>query len=122
MRTQNVNSSPLTFQALTRETSTMPKQLFEAIKDAPAIKSFGEKYNATVSCDFFSSSKYAGRIQLALTVREIKPISLKDKVINFFKKNMTNSFQLKTHAVNDEEFIASINRKPENTLFEIYNK
>ena len=122
MRTQNVNSSPLTFQALTRETSTMPKQLFEAIKDAPAIKSFGEKYNATVSCDFFRSSKHPERVQIALTVSDIKPISVKERVINFFKKDVTKCIQLKTHAGNDEAFIASINRKPENTLFEIYNK
>ncbi len=122
MRTQNVNSSPLTFQALTRETSTMPKQLFDAIKDAPAIKSFGEKYNATVSCDFFRSSKHPEKVQMALTVSDIKPVSVKERVMNFFKKDVTKYFQLKTHAGNDEEFIASINRKPENTLFEIYNK
>lgn len=122
MKTQNVTSTPVAFSALKRDPDCISRAMFNAIKEAPAVKKFGEKYNATVSCDLFASSKDTKKIQMALTLKNIEPVSIKDKLLNIFGKKKSDSIQLKTHALNEEDFIKSVSRKKSDTLFDIYNE
>lgn len=122
MEIKRTNSAQMYFGSFKRDPVTMSKTLFDSIKDAPAVKAFGEKFEGTLSCDVFQSSRHKDRVQFALSVNDIKPINFKDKVRDFLNQNSVSSIQLKTHAVNEKDFIASVNRKDSETLFDIYNK
>ena len=122
MKTQNINTSA-SFCSL-RRGQNMPRTLYNSIKDAPVIKSFGEKYNGTISCEPFLSSRNPNKIKLALRVSDLEPISFFEKLKNRFKSPIEKpaTMRLKTRAVTEDEFVSLIAKERADTLFKIYNK
>ena len=122
MKTQNINTSA-SFGSL-RPSANMTKTLYNSIKEAPVVKAFGKKYNGTISCEPFLSSKNPNKIKYALRVSDLEPLKLLEKLKNKFKfpQNKIDTMLLKTEAVNEEEFAAAIQKEPADSLFKIYNR
>lgn len=120
MKIQSVNTSQ-SFGMLKRD-ATMTKAMFNVISDAPAVKKFGEKYDATLSVGTFLSSKTPNKVQYSLRFEDIKPKSFVEKVKNMFSKKVTNEVRLKTHATNENDFIDHISEQRSNAVLNIYNK
>ena len=123
MKTQRINyATPMAFGALKRDSSTMTKALFNIVSEYPAVKEFGKKYDATLSVSAFYSSKNPSRQQLALTFDDIKPKGFVEKIKQAFSKKVVNAIRVKTHATNEEDFLAEIANQHTDSSFRIYNK
>ena len=122
MKIENNNViSAQNFTAL-KINKTFNANIAEQILDAPTVKAFGKKYDATLGMQLFQSSnpKKVSKDYIALTVSNIKPANLLVRIIDMFKTPV-DSIALKTHALNDEMFVKSISMKSKNTLTDIYN-
>ena len=123
MNIDNSTKNPQSFGRIYMEKSGITKELFNSLKDTPALKKFGENYDAYLSIDSFLSSKVKDRVQLFIRLTDIKPVKLINKLIDRFRmKNKPNYIVLKTHATTEEELIKSIKNKPSNTLLNLYHK
>lgn len=120
MKTQSIGVST-SFGGLKRDPYSMSKAMFETLSQAPAVKKFGKNYDATLSVGTFFSSKSSKKPQLALRFEDIKPISFFAKVKQLFSKKLHSEVRLKTHAVNDADFIKEVSGKHSNTVLNIYN-
>lgn len=70
-RVQNYNAAP-SFSGFRANGLTMSEDVLKEISKAPAFDTFGKKYNAILSIEPFKSSKDPEKIQLAVTVSNIK--------------------------------------------------
>lgn len=123
MKTQPINhSTPMAFKGYRRDASTMSKALFDTVKEYPVVKTFGDKFDATMSVRSFGSSKNPLRSQLSLVLEDIKPATLLGKAKSLFVKPRYESIALKTRATNEEDFITEIANQHSNSLFMIYKK
>lgn len=121
MKTQRIDTS--SFGTL-HPSQNMSKSLYKAIKNSPVIKSFGDSFNGTISCEPFFSSRNPNKIKYALRVSDLEPLKFLEKLKNKFKfpQNKIDTMLLKTEAVNEEEFAAAIQKEPADSLFKIYNR
>lgn len=123
MKTQPINhSTPMAFKGYRRDASTMSKALFDTVKEYPAVKKFGDRYDAKMSIQSFGRTKNPLKSQLGLVLEDIKPATLLGKARSLFVKPRYESIALKTRATNEEDFITEIANQRSNSLFMIYNK
>lgn len=123
MKAQSINPmQSVAFGALRRDSASMSKTLFDAVSETPAVKKFGEKFDATLSIESFYSKKQPLRSQLSLSFEDIKPKSVFEKIKKRFSKNPITSINLKTRATNEDEFVTSLANKDSDSVFKIYNK
>ena len=122
MQVQQVKNETVSFGLLKRE-SLLSQKIFDGLLETPAVKKFGEKFDATLSVDSFISSKDNKRIQYELNVSDIKskPKNVFDKLFSRFQPSKTE-IVLKTHATTEEDLVERISKMRSNTLFDIYNK
>ena len=121
-RVQNYNAAP-SFSVFRANCLTMSEDVLKEISKAPAFDTFGKKYNAILSIEPFKSSKDPEKIQLAVTVSNIKEKGILGMLKQLFSsKKVSEGFTLKTHATNEDELIKAVNNRSSNTLFEIMNK
>lgn len=100
--------------------SAMPKEVFEAIKQAPALKKFAKDFDAYISVGSYTSAKNPAKVRYSLHLSDVKPVSLMErakKLLGFGKSS--REMVLKTHAQNTDDFVKSINSKPENALYKL---
>lgn len=124
MKVQSINAnypSSTTFGAYRRE-NTMSQKMFNVISEYPAVKAFGEKYNANLGVRAFFSKKDTKRQQLALVLENIEPKSFLGKIKHMFTKKPEESIVLKTRATNEDDFMSYIANQHSDSLFNIYNK
>ena len=103
-----------------RPESSMPKEVYEAIKQAPAIKKFAKNFDANISLGLYVSTKNPTKVCYSLCFKDVKPVSLIErakKLLGFGKSS--REMVLKTHAQNTDDFVKSINSKPENALYKL---
>lgn len=125
MKTQSINlnyPSSVAFGSFRRDSSTMSKKMFELVTNAPAVKHFGDKYDAQIGIGRFLSTKDILRQQIALVFEDVKPKSLIGRLKNFISAKAPVSMKLKTRATNEEDFISEISNLHSDTLFKIYKK
>lgn len=123
MKINNSTQNPQSFGRIYMENSGITKELFNSLKDTPALKKFGENYDAYLSTGKFFSSRVKDRVQLFIRLTDIKPVKLITKFMdNIHKKNKMDYIILKTHATTEEELVKSIKNKPSDTLFNLYRK
>lgn len=108
------------FGNLKRDVTSVSTELFEHLSEAPAVKNFASKFNATLSVDNFRSSKHTDKVQLALRFEDIKPKTFVQKLKTFFTNNKTESLKWKTHATNEEELAKSIDNLKSETFTNLY--
>lgn len=121
MKIQSVTTSQ-SFGALKPDTASMTKAMFNTLSQAPAVKKFGKKYDATLSIGTFLSSKDPNKIQYSLRFEDIKPRSFVEKLKSRFSKKVSNELRLKTHATNENDFIDQVSEQRANAVLNIYNK
>ena len=94
----------------------IPRKMYAEILETPAVKKFGKEYNATLNKVTFFSRENETIEKLALHVDEIKPKNFFIKVRDFFANKKYDTVQLRTNAVNDDEFVKEIAKAAPDTL------
>ena len=119
MQVQKIQDNSTAFGHIYRE-QNVPRALFDSLIQTPAVKKFGEKFDAVLSVDTFYSSREKNRIQYALKMDEITPRGVLGKLKKIISGNKISSIKLKTHALSEEELRESVANMRSNTLLNIY--
>lgn len=119
MQVQQVRNDSVVFNGLSRDVN-VSKPLFDALIQAPTVKKFGEKFNATLSVDTFLSSK--NKVQYAIRIDNIEPNNFWEKLKQRVLDSKVKSVVLKTHATSETELVSSVSKMKSNTLMHIYKK
>lgn len=121
MQVQQVRNDSVVFNGLSRDVN-VSKPLFDALIQAPTVKKFGEKFNATLSVDTFLSSKNKNKVQYAIRIDNIEPNNFLEKLKQRVLDSKVKSVVLKTHATSETELVSSVSKMKSNTLMHIYKK
>ncbi len=110
------------FGAIKPVRGSIPKEVYDAVSKSDVLKRFGRDFYAEVSQGSILSAG-TGKPRMALKLENIKPINPFIIIKNIISgKRPVKTIWLKTHAQNDNDFIASIYATNAKRLHEIYNK
>ena len=96
------------FGAIKPVKGSISKEVYDAVSKSDVLKRFGRDFNAEVSQGSILSTS-TGKPRMALKLENIRPVNPFIIIKNIISgKRPVNTIWLKTHAKNENDFIASI--------------
>lgn len=118
MEIRNIQSNPTHFKALDySDVNKYSNELVQAIKNSPAVKAVGKKYNGYVTIKRFSSISQPNNPNFGLFFRDLETTNPIKKLINKFLGKIDNHFIQYNSGVKTEKEFAEILMKLKKKTF-----